>query len=127
MDDTSLDVLVWNYHDDLVPVAATPVHLVIKVPAGFGPDVRVSHVRVDDSHGDAHRVWVSQGMPPQPSAAERDALRQAMDPVPLFSDASIAVASDGSVGVDFELPRFGVSLLTLHAGKDRASSAVAAH
>jgi xylan 1,4-beta-xylosidase len=109
----AVQVLVWNYHDDLVTVAATPVHLAIKVPATFGAGARVSHLRVDEDHGDAYTVWVSQGMPASPSAAQVAALRQAMDPSTLVPDGTVAVAADGTVGVDFDLPRFGVSLVTI--------------
>jgi xylan 1,4-beta-xylosidase len=115
LDGATVQILVWNYHDDIVTVAATPVHLAIQVPASFGSSVRVSHLRVDDMHGDAYAVWVSQGMPASPSAAEVAALQQAMDPSPLVPDATLAVAADGLVGVDFELPRFGVSLVTIQA------------
>jgi xylan 1,4-beta-xylosidase len=109
----AVQVLVWNYHDDLVAAAATPVHLAIKVPASFGAQARVSHLRVDESHGDAYTVWVSQGMPPSPSAAQIAALQAAMDPSLLVPDTTVVVAADGSVGVDFDLPRFGVSLVTI--------------
>ena len=117
MDGSTVDVLVWNYHDDLVPAAATPVHLVVNVPARFGAEVRVSHARVDDSHGNAYRVWVSQGMPASPSSAQLAALRQAMEPGALLSQARVAVGSGGAVDLDFQLPRFGVSLVTLQAGE----------
>jgi len=36
-----------------------------------------------------------------------------MAPAPLAPDQTLAVAADGSVTVDFPLPRFAVSLLTL--------------
>ena len=113
LDGDAVQVLVWNYHDDLVTAAATPVHLTVKVPAGFGSRVRVSHLRVDESHGDAYTVWVSQGMPASPSPAQRAALQQAMEPSSLVPDRTVAVTADGSVATDFELPRFGVSLVTL--------------
>src|SRR5204863_5302207 len=74
---------------------------------------RVSHLRVDESHGDAYTVWLSQQMPASPSAAQIEALQQAMDPAPLVPDRTVAVAADGSVAVDFDLPRFGVSLVTI--------------
>jgi xylan 1,4-beta-xylosidase len=109
----AVQVLVWNYHDDVVPAAAAPVHLKVKVPASFGSSVRVSHLRVDEAHGDAYSVWVSQGMPATPSDAEVLALTQAMDPSPLVPDATFAVPVGGSVDIDFALPRFGVSLLTI--------------
>ena len=109
----AVQVLVWNYHDDIVTVAATPVHLAIQVPTSFGALARVSHLRLDESHGDAYTVWVSQGMPASPSAAQIAALQAAMDPSLLVPDRSVTVAADGSVTVDFDLPRFGVSLVTV--------------
>jgi len=118
LDGDAVQVLVWNYHDDLVTVAATPVHLTINVPARFGASVSVSHLRVDESHGDAYTVWVSQGMPATPSAAEVAALQAAMDPSPLVPDRTVAVGADGAVAVDFELPRFGVSLVTIVPAAD---------
>jgi xylan 1,4-beta-xylosidase len=113
LDGAAVQILVWNYHDDIVTVAATPVHLAIKIPPSFGSIVRVSHLRLDESHGDAYTVWVSQGMPASPSVAEVAALQQAMDPSLLAPDRTVTVAADGSVGVDFDLPRFGVSLVTI--------------
>jgi xylan 1,4-beta-xylosidase len=113
LDGAAVQVLVWNYHDDIVTAAATPVHLSITVPASFGSFVRASHLRVDETHGDAYTVWVSQGMPANPSSAQVVALQQAMDPSSLVPDGTLAVAADGSVGVDFDLPRFGVSLVTI--------------
>jgi xylan 1,4-beta-xylosidase len=118
LDGDRVQVLLWNYHDDLLAVAATPVHLAVTLPAGFGPRARVSHLRVDESHGDAYTVWTAQGMPPSPSAAELAALRQAMDPSAPVPDATVAVAPDGAVAVDFDLPRFGVSLVTLEPTTD---------
>jgi xylan 1,4-beta-xylosidase len=113
LDDAAIQILVWNYHDDLVAVAATPVHLAITVPASFGARVRLAHLRVDESHGDAHAVWVSQGMPPSPSAPQIAALQQAMDPASLVPDTTVAVGSGGLVSLDFDLPRFGISLITV--------------
>ena len=113
LDGAAVQVLVWNYHDDIVTVPSVPVHLTVAIPASFGSSARVSHLRVDDTHGDAYSVWVSQGMPANPSAAQVTALQQAMDPSQLVPDGTFAVAADGTVGVDFDLPRFGISLVTI--------------
>jgi MYXO-CTERM domain-containing protein len=112
----AVQVLIWNYHDDIVTAAATPVHLALTLPARFGPRARVSHLRVDTSHGDAYSVWVSQGLPASPSAAQIAALQAAMAPAPLGPDRTVSVADDGGVAVDFDLPRFGVSLVTITPG-----------
>lgn len=112
-DDDTLRILVWNYHDDLVGVAATPVQLTVALPASIGPSVRVSHLRVDESHGDAYTTWLAQGMPANPSSAQVSALQRSMEPELLVPDETVAVSANGSVVLDFDLPRFGVSLVTL--------------
>jgi xylan 1,4-beta-xylosidase len=109
-------ILVWNYHDDLVDVQPARVTLHVALPAAFGASdparaVRVTHTRVDDTHGDAFTVWVSQGSPQDPSAAQLAALRQAMQPVLLDSETLAPIA--GAVSLSFDLPRFGVSLVEL--------------
>jgi xylan 1,4-beta-xylosidase len=109
-------VLVWNYHDDLEAAAAVPVHLSVKVPARLGSSLKVSHLRVDESHGDAHAVWLSQGAPVSPSAEQLATLQASMAPAALVPDQVVPVGTDNSVSVDFELPRFGVSLVTLASG-----------
>ncbi|HKO46434.1 MAG TPA: hypothetical protein VJV79_01845 [Polyangiaceae bacterium] len=111
----AIQVLVWNYHDELVTSPATPVHLAIQVKEGFGPRVRVSHLRLDESHGDAYTAWVAQGSPSSPSTAQVAALQKAMEPSPLTPDRTLALSADGSFELNFDLPRFGVSLITLRA------------
>jgi hypothetical protein len=88
----SIQILVWNYHDDLVATTATPVALVVKVPAAFGSAVTVAHLRVDETHSDAYTVWKSQGSPGSPSAAQVLALQQG-DPAPR-SGCSCVVGPD---------------------------------
>ena len=113
LDGGVIRVLVWNYHDDMVAVTATPVHLSVKVPASLGGRLSVSHLRVDESHGDAHAVWLSQGAPELPSAEQVAALRASMAPAPLVPEQAVQVDAEHSVSFDFELPRFGVSLVTI--------------
>lgn len=113
LDDDTLWVLIWNYHDALVSAEVTPVHATLKVPARFGAQVRMSHLRLDESHGNAHAVWVAQGEPNIPSPAQISALQQAMTPSKLVPDATSSVTTNGTVSVDFQLPRFGISLLTV--------------
>ncbi len=109
---TQVQVLVWNYHDDLVTAPATPIQLTVKVPSTFGARLTVTHLRVDDTHGDAYTLWTTQGSPATPSAAQLAALQQGMDPAPLGAVQTLDVAG-GLVSLAFDLPRFGLSLLTL--------------
>ena len=113
LDGGAVQVLLWNYHDDLVGSPPSPVHLTVQLPTDFGTHARTSHLRVDEQHGNAYTVWLEQGSPTNPTKAQLAALQKAMVPSPLRSDETVAVQADGSVAFDFELPRFGVSLLTL--------------
>ncbi len=108
----AIQILVWNYHDDLVTVPDSPVHLSVKIPASFGSQVVANHLRVDANHGDAFTVWATQGSPAAPSATQIAALQAAMQPSPLGPDQTLAVTG-GAVALDFTLPRHGVSLVTL--------------
>ena len=107
-----IQVLVWNYHDDIVTVAASPVRLTVKVPTAFGPRVVATHLRADDTHGDAYAVWLAQGSPTEPTAAQLATLRAGMDPVLLETPRALDVVAD-TLTLDFDLPRFGISLITL--------------
>jgi xylan 1,4-beta-xylosidase len=112
IDGDRIQILVWNYHDDLVPAPPVPVTLSVSVPPAFGDRALVTHTRVDDTHGDAFTAWVSQGRPATPSAEQLAALRGAMEPALLEPEHAVDVAG-GAVNLSFDLPRFGISLLTL--------------
>lgn len=112
IDGDRVQILVWNYHDDLVPAEPAQVTLSVGVPASLGGQVSVTHVRVDETHGDSFGAWVSQGSPATPSDEQLTALRQAMEPVTLERDRQVPV-SDGTVTFAFDLPRFGISLVTI--------------
>jgi xylan 1,4-beta-xylosidase len=125
IDGDRIEVLVWNYHDDLVEFEPAAVLLDVSVPFAFGANAVVTHTRVDDKHGNAHAVWVSQGSPATPSAVEFAALREAMEPVVLERERVVSVAG-GTVSLSFDLPRFGISLVSLapsNAGEREASPA----
>jgi xylan 1,4-beta-xylosidase len=117
VDGERVQVLVWNYHDDLVAADPAPVTLNVAVPRAFGANALVTHTRVDDTRGNAHAVWVSQGSPQEPSGEELAALKDAMEPVVLERERETPV-SDGVVTLSFELPRFGMSLFLLTRSND---------
>jgi xylan 1,4-beta-xylosidase len=116
IDGERLEVLVWNYHDDLVETEPSPVTLSVSVPPAFGTQASVTHTRVDDTHGNAYAVWASQGSPAMPSDSQLAALREAMEPVALERERVVRVV-DGAVNLSFDLPRFGISLVSLAPSK----------
>jgi len=107
-----VQILAWNYHDDLVTAPAAVVQVAVQLPDSFGSSAQVTHLRVDDSHGDAYTVWESQGSPQTPTPAQLAELRQAMQPVLLEPARQVDIAN-GTLHLDFTLPRFGISLITL--------------
>jgi xylan 1,4-beta-xylosidase len=121
-DGDRIQILVWHYHDNLVDAPPAPVTLDVKIPSAFGANVSVTHTRVDETHGNAFTVWVSQGRPETPSAPELAALREAMEPV-VLSPEHVAPVVGGSVSLSFDLPRFGVSLFELAPSKESAHAA----
>lgn len=111
-DGSQLQILIWHYHDDLVPADPEPVTVAVQVPEWLGSRVRVRHQRVDEAHGDAFVVWQKQGSPASPSPAQRSELLAAMAKLELEPERTVRVVS-GVASLAFELPRFAVSLLTL--------------
>jgi xylan 1,4-beta-xylosidase len=117
IDGDRIQILVWHYHDELVDAPSVPVTLEVALPPAFGandssPAARVTHTRVDATHGDAFTVWVSQGSPATPSAAELAALREAMEPV-VLSTEHVTPNVSGVVSLSFDLPRFGISRIEI--------------
>lgn len=117
LDGETLRILVWSYHDEIARAESTPVHVAVSVPGSFGKAADLEHLRVDEAHGDAYQAWLAQGSPSNPNAEQINALRQAMDPSPASPSSVVPVMPDGSVSIEFDLPRFGISLLTLRAAQ----------
>lgn len=103
-------VMVWNYHDDDLPAPDAEIVLGISgIPANR---VLVHHYRIDEDHSNAYTTWLEMGAPQQVTreqygTLEADGKLELLD-APVYVDAT-----DGSVTIDFDLPRTGVSLLTL--------------
>jgi xylan 1,4-beta-xylosidase len=117
-DGERLQILVWNYHDDLVEAEPASVTVNVTVPSVFEDSAALTHHRVDDQHGNAFTVWQAQGKPSAPTSAELASLHQAMDALEFEPERVVAVR-DGAVTVSFDLPRFGVSLITLTPSSSR--------
>ncbi len=110
--DRELEILLWNYHDDDLPVDATPTDLNITgLPATASRGV-LEHFRVDASHGNSFSVWKEMGSPQTPSAEQFKKLESAGQLQLLDSPAGIAI-ENGRVHLLFDLPRQAVSLLRL--------------
>jgi xylan 1,4-beta-xylosidase len=107
-----IEILVWNYHDDDLPLAAASIDLVV---AGLPTDAKhglLEHFRVDSDHSNAFTAWKRMGSPQSLSASEHELLQDAGQLQLLGSPAWIEM-QQGSVELHFTLPRQGLSLLRL--------------
>jgi len=107
-----VQVLVWNYHDHLVEAEPASVTLKIQVPAAFSLGAMVTHRRVDETHGNAFAVFETLGSPQTPTAEQHSQLLQAANSIEFHAPKLVEVKANALV-LSFDLPRFGVSLVTL--------------
>jgi xylan 1,4-beta-xylosidase len=104
--------LVWNYHDDDLPAAASPVDLVVEgLPANAARGLS-EHFRIDSQHSNAFAAWQLMGSPQPPSAAQVQQLQDAGQLQLLTSPSWLPIES-GRVHLQFDLPRQGISLLRI--------------
>ncbi|MGV7210743.1 GH39 family glycosyl hydrolase [Oxalobacteraceae bacterium A2-2] len=103
-------VLVWNYHDDDIIDAGSPVELQVSgIPAG---QVKLRHYRIDQEHSNAYAAWLRMGSPAQPTAAQVAQLKQASE-LAEAAPAGTLATPEGKASIRFQLPRQAVSLITL--------------
>ncbi|NIA54683.1 beta-xylosidase [Massilia sp. TW-1] len=103
-------VMVWNYHDDDVIDAGSPVELRIAgIPA---KQVQMHHYRIDQEHSNSYAAWKRMGSPAKPTPAQVAELQKAGDLAELGAAKTIETR-DGAATVSMQLPRQAVSLVTL--------------
>jgi xylan 1,4-beta-xylosidase len=103
-------VMVWNYHDDDIIDAGSPVELHIAgIPAR---QVQLRHFRIDQEHSNSYSAWKRMGSPSHPTAAQVAELQTASALAQLGADATVETR-DGTATVRMQLPRQAVSLITL--------------
>jgi xylan 1,4-beta-xylosidase len=105
-------VLLWNYHDILVPAEPASIRMNIQLPADFGNKVRLRHYRIDDTHSNAYTKWLELGSPQNPTAKMVAQMKDAMQLQMLKPTKSVDII-DNQVTLNFELPRSALSLIIL--------------
>jgi xylan 1,4-beta-xylosidase len=108
--DRSVDILVWNYHDDDLPAPDAAIDVTI---GGLTvSSMNVTHERVDADHSNAYEAWKRLGSPQPPSPAQYRALEAAGRLQRLEPPRRLEVRN-GLAHLSFALPRQGVSLVRL--------------
>jgi xylan 1,4-beta-xylosidase len=106
-------ILIWNYHDFLVPAEPASIRLKVKLPPDFGSKVKVIHYRIDDTHSNAYTKWLELGSPQNPSPQMLIKLTSAME-LQMLEPIRVIDITDNHVSFGFDLPRFGLSLIVLN-------------
>jgi xylan 1,4-beta-xylosidase len=108
--DRSMEILVWNYHDDDLPAPAARIALTIEgMP---GRQATVTQYRVDDRYSNAYEVWKQMASPQQLTPEQRITLEKAGQLQTIASPARQQI-SNGRLSIDLSLPRQGVALFTI--------------
>lgn len=110
LQDRSLSVLLWNYHDDDLPAPAAEVELVVTGLRNRRP--LLSHYRIDADHSNSYEAWKKIGSPQNPSR-EQYAMLEKAGRLRLLGPRERLRAVDGRIKIGFNLPRQGVSLVKL--------------
>ncbi|HEY2882422.1 MAG TPA: hypothetical protein VGJ15_08315, partial [Pirellulales bacterium] len=118
LDGNKLCVFIWYYHDDDLsgPVADIDLSL-----AGLPDDAqaaissgaaKLEHFRIDTDHSNAYTVWQKMGSPKQPTAEQYAELEKAGKLGQLQAADKLKMEA-GQAKLHFNLPRQGISLVTI--------------
>jgi xylan 1,4-beta-xylosidase len=103
-------VLLWNYHDDDVAAPGAAITVSIhEIPSSVRRAL-LQHYRIDDDHSNAYTVWKQMGSPQNPTA-DQYAKLQAAGQLELLESPRWISPDNGTIRVDVQLPRQGLSLL----------------
>jgi xylan 1,4-beta-xylosidase len=105
-------VMLWNYHDEDLPVPASPVTVKISGIPATVHKVLLQHFRIDDTHSNAYTAWMAMGSPQDPTPDQYAQLKSAGQLQLLTSPTWLDVTS-GTVTIPTTLPRESTSLLHL--------------
>jgi xylan 1,4-beta-xylosidase len=108
--DRSMEILIWNYHDDDLP--ASPAQITLAVEGLSGRQATITEFRVDDRHSNSYEVWKQMGSPQALTAEQRSALEKAGQLQTMGPPARQPI-TNSSLTIELSLPRQGVSLFTV--------------
>jgi xylan 1,4-beta-xylosidase len=107
-----VEVLLWNYHDDDLPAAATTIDLKLGGLPTKASHGLLDHFRIDSDHSNAFAEWKEMGSPQSPAAEQYEQMQRAGQLQLLGSPAWMPIAQ-GSAHLQFALPRQGLSLVRI--------------
>jgi xylan 1,4-beta-xylosidase len=107
-----VEVLIWNYHDDDLAAADSPIDLVVGgLPIKVGRGL-MEHFRIDSSHSNSFAAWKEMGSPHSPTEGQYEQLQRAGQLQMLASPAWTPI-TQSTAHLQFALPRQGLSLIRI--------------
>ena len=103
-------VMVWHYHDDNLPAPDAPI--AVRIAGVPVQRVLVQHYRIDQQFSNSYEVWKKMGSPKTPTPEQITELEKAGQ-LQLLTSPEWVTVKDGTVLLNMELPRQGVSLVKL--------------
>ena len=108
----SLEVLLYNHHDDWDQCGHETVAVTIENLPFETPHVVLRHYRIDGSHSNAYSEWVRQGKPMYPASGQRAAIKARAGLELLEPPRTLRLDAD-TLAVSFNLPVHAISLLII--------------
>jgi xylan 1,4-beta-xylosidase len=108
----SIEVLVWNYHDDDLPSRPASIELTVGgLPGGLDRGL-VEEFRIDSSHSNAFAAWKQMGSPSSPTPEQQKELESAGQ-LQLLKSPQWVHLDQGDARLRLELPREALSLVKI--------------
>ncbi len=108
----SLEVLIYNHHDDWDRRGVFEIELTIDHLAFEKKTLSLKHYRIDQSHSNAYAEWLRQGKPMYPGSGQYEALKK-RDGLELLEPPHTVKLEGGNLKLQFSLPVHSVSLIVL--------------
>jgi len=109
-----LCVMVWHYHDDIVPGPDATVSLDLAGLPKDAKQVKITHYRIDDSHSNAYTAWQRMGSPATPTTEQYAQMEKSGHLEELAPAAAAPAPVNGELKLPaFNLPRESVSLVVV--------------
>jgi len=107
-----VEILVWNYHDDDLPAAASQIELTVSGLPVKATRALAEHFRIDSSHSNAFMAWKDMGSLQTPDASQYAQLEHAGQ-LQLLTSPVWEPITQGTAHLRFALPRQGLSLIRI--------------
>ena len=112
----SLEVLIYNHHDDWDVRDECEINLKIANLPFEGDELVVKHYRIDQTCSNAYAEWVRQGKPMYPATGQR-AVIKAREGLELLEPPRKVALHEDKLTLSFTLPVHSVSLVIIAPAK----------